>query len=187
MSKKSSFWQEASRWGFVGGLALFVMNLLAWALKLEANDNSWMKELLHFIVICPLIIYTGRRNARAAGPLGYSYGRAVGFVFALMMFAGIVYGVGQFLMMNIIAPEYYDAMNLQNLEATMAELSKSLSGEQLDMVIQQQKMMQRMMTNPFVLILSGIFEMMIKGGFLGLVLCAFFTRKPDIFADKSAE
>jgi hypothetical protein len=180
---KKDFWRMASRWGMIGGVALFVMNLIAMALELEANGHSTMKELLHFIVICPLIIITAKQNARLAGAEGYSYGRAVGFVFATMMFAGIVYGVGQFFLMNFIAPDYFDAVNAKNLETSLAAMSASLSGEQLDMIIQQQTMMQRWATNPFILIFSGIFEMVIKGGFLGLVLCGFLYRKPDIFAD----
>jgi hypothetical protein len=39
-----------------------------------------------------------------------------------------------------------------------------------------------LMTNPISLILFGVMEMVIKGGVLGLVLAAFVTKKPNIFA-----
>ncbi|MDR0907002.1 MAG: DUF4199 domain-containing protein [Rikenellaceae bacterium] len=180
---KKQFWQAASNWGFMGGAALFVMNLVAWALRLE-DGNSWAYELLQFLVICPLIIVTGRRNARLAGAEGYSYGRAVGFVFAMMMFAGIVYGVGRFLLMNFIAPEYYDALNAKSFEAALAMYANL---PQYDTILEQTNSMLRLLTNPVVLIFQGVFELVIKGGFLGLVLCAFFTRKPDIFAETGDE
>ncbi len=172
------FWQRASNWGLICGGALFVMNLIGWALKLETT-NSWLYELLLFIVICPLIIYTGRRNAALAGPEGYSYGRAVAFVFAMMMFAGIVYGVGRFLMVNFIARDYYDAINAQSMDVA---LNMYRNTPMYDQVLEMRDMMVRMMANPFVLILQGVFGLVIKGGFLGLILCAFLKKNPDIFA-----
>ncbi len=41
----------------------------------------------------------------------------------------------------------------------------------------------RMMTNPFVLMIISAISMMIRGGFLGLILCAFLKKNPDIFAN----
>jgi hypothetical protein len=176
---KKQFWQMASRWGMIGGGALFVMNLIAWTLKLETGSGT-IYELMKFVVICPLIIITAKQNGRLAGSEGYSYGRAVGFVFAMMMFAGIVYGVGRFLLVNFIAPDYYDAINAKMMETALTAYS---SMPQYDTILEQSNMMLRMLTNPFVLIMQGIFEMVTKGGFLGLVLCGFLYRKPDIFAD----
>lgn len=173
------FWQTASNWGFLGGAALFAMNLIGWALKLEAN-HGWMYELLLFIAICPLIIITGKRNAAAAGPEGYSYGRAVGFVFAMMMFAGVVYGVGRFLMINFIGPEYYGKLNEEMIDALILVYSNF---PQFDLMIEQRSMMLGWLSNPFYLIFESVFGLVIKGGFLGLVLCAFVYKKPDIFAD----
>jgi hypothetical protein len=180
---KKQFWQAASNWGMIGGAALFVMNLVAWALKLETGTGI-IYELMKFVIICPLIIVTAKQNVRLAGAEGYSYGRAVGFVFAMMMFAGVVYGVGRFLMMNFIAPDYYDAINAKSMETALAMYS---SMPQYDTILEQSNMMLRMLTNPFVLIIQGVFEMVMKGGFLGLVLCGFLYRKPDIFAETTAE
>ncbi|MDR1670944.1 MAG: DUF4199 domain-containing protein [Alistipes sp.] len=175
---KNEFWKSASRWGLILGLALFVMSLVSWALKLEQNKTTWAVELLKFLVICPAILYTGVRNARLGGPAGYPYGQAVGYIFAMMMFAGIVYGIGRFLMVNFIARDYYDAIN----EAALAEAMQKLQGSPM---AEQMGMMTRMMTNPIVLLLSGILEMVVKGGFLGLILAAFFKKNPDIFAARA--
>jgi hypothetical protein len=173
------FWKSASNWGFIGGAALFVANLIGWGLKLEAG-NSWLYELLIFLVLCPLIIVTGRRNAAAAGAAGYSYGRAVGYVFAVMLFAGIVYGVGRTLMTNFIAESYYT-------ELFSGQIDKGLAVYQsTPMYDSMRDTMLGMNRNPFWLIFSGVFEMVFKGGFLGLVVCAFVTRRPDIFAGAGA-
>ncbi len=173
------FWQTSSNFGFLLGAALFAMNIIGWALKFEAN-HSWMYEFLMFIVICPMIIYTGKRNARNAGPEGYGYGRAVGFVFAMMIFAGIVYGVGRFLMINFIAPEYYAALNEKAIDSIFL-IYRSMP--QFDNMLEMRDTMLGWLRNPFYLIFEGVLGLVIKGGFLGLVLCAFVYKKPDIFAD----
>ena len=172
------FWQSASNRGFLCGAALFAINVVGWALKLEAT-GSWYYELLLFIVICPFILYTGRRNAALAGPEGYPYSRAVGYVFATMLFAGIVYGVGRYLMVNFIARDYYDALNATALEAAI----KMYQGTPLEsqMAVMRDQMLG-MLSNPFMIIFQSVFGLVCKGGFLGLILGAFIYKKPDIFA-----
>ncbi len=175
---RKQFWQTASNWGFLIGAGLFAMNIIGWALKLEAT-NSWLYELLLFVVICPMIIYTGKRNARNAGPDGYSYGHAVGFVFAMMMFAGIVYGVGRFLIINFMGLEYYSAINESAIDNAFMIYQNF---PQFDSMLEMRDTMLGWLRNPFYLIFEGVIGMVFRGGFLGLVLCAFVYTKPDIFA-----
>ena len=177
------FWQRASNWGLICGGALFVMNIIGWALKLETT-SIWLYELLLFIVICPAIVYTGRKNVQIAGPEGYSYGRAVGFVFAMMLFAGIVYGVGRFLMVNFIARDYYGALNAQAMDTAFAVYRNT---PMYDQMLGMRDMMVGMMANPFILIINGIWGLVFKGGFLGLILCAFLKKNPDVFAATPAQ
>jgi cytochrome c oxidase assembly factor CtaG len=172
---KKDFWRSASNWGMIVGAALFVVSLISWGLKFEANKMGWPVELMHFAVICPAILYTGFRNAQLSGPEGYPYGRAVGYIFAMLMFAGIVYGVGRFLMVNFIARDYYDAINAEAVQA----LAQAYQGSPM---YDQMISISRWITNPIVLIVAGVIEMVCKGGVLGLVLAAFFTKKPDLFA-----
>ncbi len=94
MSKKQ-FWQNASNWGMICGGGLFVISIIAWVFKFSPSGANW-PEFLRFALVFAIIWLSGRRNAALAGPAGYPYGRAVGFIFATMMFAGIVAGVGEF-------------------------------------------------------------------------------------------
>ncbi len=181
---KKEFWRSASNWGLICGAALFVMNIIGWALKLETTHGGWLYELLLFIVICPLIIYTGRRNAALSGAEGYSYGRAVGYVFAMMLFAGIAYGVGRFVMMNFIARDYYDALSASGFDVALKMYQGTAMEEQM-LTVRHQAI--RMMANPIFLIFQSVIMLMVKGGFLGLILSPIFTRKPDVFADTTNE
>lgn len=169
---KKEFWRSASNWGMITGLAMFIISIISWLLKLDENKTGWLAELMRFAVIFAVIFYTGRRNAAAVGAEGYPYGRAVGYIFAMMMFAGIVAGVGEFLMANFIARDYYDALYVAQISAMVA-VNPALA-EMSDQVI-------RMLANPFVLIMSSLFNYVIKGGFLGLILAAFFKKNPDFF------
>lgn len=181
---KKQFWQAASNWGFLVGAGLFAMNIIGWALKLEAA-NSWVYELLLFLVICPMILYTGKRNADHSGPEGYSYGRAVGFVFAMMMFAGIVYGVGRFLMYNFIAAVYYDPLIEESVDLSIKILSDN--NAMFEWAIENREILIGRMKSPFWLIIGYVVELTAKGGFLGLILCAALYKKPDIFAVDAPE
>lgn len=169
---KKDFWKSAMIWGAVCGLALFAISILSWALKLDENKMGMIAELLRFGVIFTVIFYTGRRNAALSGAEGYPYGRAVGYVFALMLFAGIVAGVGEFLMANFIARDYYDALYATQISAMVA-VNPAIA-QMSDQII-------RMLANPFVLILGSVFNYVIKGGVLGLIFAAVVKKNPGVF------
>ncbi len=177
MSKKQ-FWQGASNWGMICGAGLFVISILAWAMKFTPGTFNW-PEFLRFALILGVIWVSGRRNAALTGPVGYPYGKAVGFIFATMMFAGIVAGVGEFLMTNFIARDYYDALNAKQLETILAVYRGTPMENQL---MDMRDQVVRMLSNPLLLIFGSIFNYVIKGGFLGLIVAAFLYKKPDFFA-----
>lgn len=158
-----------------------MVNLISWGFGWEADNIGWPVELMHFVIIGSLIVVTGRRNAAGVGREGYSYGRAVSFVFALMLFAGIVFGIGRFLMVNYIAHDYYAAINEKAIE-TMVQMYRSSP-----MAGQMRAMAEGMMTNPLSLMFMSVCELVIKGGFLGLFLCAFLYKKPDMFAGSNRD
>ncbi len=172
------FWQRASNWGMICGAGLFAVSLISWALKFTAGDFNW-PELMRFALIFVVILYTGRQNAALTALDGYPYGRAVGFIFATMMFAGIVAGVGEFLMANFIARDYYDALSAERVETIMGMYNGTPMEGQIASMSDQ---IVRMLANPFVLIFGSVFDYVIKGGFLGLILGAFVKKNPDIFA-----
>jgi hypothetical protein len=175
------FWQAASNWGFLTGTGLFAMNLIGWGLKLETS-NSWLYELLLLIVILPAIIYTGKKNARNPGAEGYGYGRAVGFVFAMMLFAGVVYGVGRFLIINFIGVEYYSALNEKVIDNAFA-IYRNIP--QFNSMLEMKDSMLGWLSNPFYLIFEAVIGMVSRGGFLGLILCTFVYKRPEMFPASS--
>jgi hypothetical protein len=91
----------------------------------------------------------------------------------------VVYGMGRFFMTNFIAREYYDALYAEGFDAALVLYRNTPMYEQ---ILAGRDMAVRMMANPFVLILGGVSGLVMKGGFLGIILCAFLKKNPDIFA-----
>jgi len=168
------FWSRAANYGLLSGLAVFAVNLLSWALKLDGM--AWIPETMLFVVLSGCIFITGRSNAAACAG-GYSYGRSVGFVFALMLFTAVVAGAGDFLLRAYIAPQYYREQLQQAFDVLSAAGAGSASSAQtLDLA---RKMSERLMTNPMFLIFSEILNLGVKGGFLGIVMSAFLKKDPE--------
>jgi hypothetical protein len=176
---KKQFWQSASNWGLICGAALFLISILSWVLTRDTGTPSSWAELVRFVVILAIILISGRQNARLAGPEGYPYGRAMGWILAMMMFAGVVAGVGEFLMANFIARDYYDGLVAAQMEIVL----KVYEGTpMLDQAISMTDTFARMMFNPLVLIFGSVLTWVGKGGFLGLIVAAFIKKDRDPFA-----
>ncbi len=172
---RSLFWRNAANWGFLLGLAVFLWALVVWGLRWEPA-NGWLAEGLLALILMAAIWITGRKNASLTGDAGYSYGEAVGFVFALMLFAGIVSGVGQFVIYTYIAPEYYADLIGDMFDRAVAEGNDIVNQTGLD---KMKSLMISFTHNPFVMIFSGVFDLAVKGGFLGLIFGAFLKRLPE--------
>ncbi len=166
MLSKKVFWTRAFEWGALGGVVLFLISLLT---VLAGWQAGFAATLITVLIYAALIYVTGRQNAVIAGRDGYPYARAFGFALAMMLFVGLVSGIGAWFLQNVIAPEYFAAQ--------VAEAMAMAGGGEMS------SMMAGMMGNPFVVILSSVLSALFIGGLVGLVVCAFVTRKPDVFGE----
>lgn len=167
MLDKKTFWKNALNWGCLLGVVLFLISL-AWALL--GLKSGFANTVLTVAVIAAVIFVSGRQNAALADKAGYPYARAFGFVLATMLFAGVLVGIGSWFLQHIIAPEYYEAQLAAGLAAAGPQAEEAAG------------MMAGVMKNPIVMLFSGVLSMVFMGGLTGLVVCAFVTRKPDMFA-----
>jgi hypothetical protein len=176
---KKQFWQSASNWGLICGAALFLISILSWVIAGDTGKSARGMGWVSFVVVLAILVFSGRRNAAISGPQGYPYGRAVGWILAMMIFTGIVAGIGEFLMSNFIARDYYDGLAATQVEGIL----KMYEGTAMyDKMIDTTDMMTRMMFNPIILILGSVFGWVVKGGLLGLIVAAFVKKNPDQFA-----
>lgn len=165
------FWSRAANYGLLLGGAVFAVSLLSWALRLDGR--TWIPETMLFAVLCVGIFITGRCNAASADGGGYTFGRSVGFVFALMLFTGIAAGAGDFILRAFIAPEYYR----EQMRLAFDTIAPAVPDAQtLDMA---RRISESLLTNPVFLIFSEIINLGVKGGFLGIVMSVFLKKEPS--------
>lgn len=167
---QSTFWKGAATAGFKLGVAMIVIAAIDSIAHLQL-DRSWIVTLLRFAAIAGAAYYFPTQLARRCGDEGLSYGQSMSFILALMLFAGVIDGLSQFFFQNYIAPEYYQ----QVIDKAMA--ASGIDPNASDTMGQAYAMTQRLMRSPIVMVLSGIFSMVIYGGFIGL-FASIFVRRP---------
>lgn len=179
---KKLFWFEALKGGTLIGLVRSAFALLQQSL--QSADHSQAASIIGIlsVVTMVLLVYAlCRKVASYADPTqGFSYGKGMSFVFAMMIFTGVITGlysaiVNNFFMSDLI----YDQIN-----EAMVIYEGSFPDEHIDIMY---NFMTKSMTNPFVLIATNTFANLLLGGFIGLFVCSLTIRRPDIFAATPAE
>ncbi len=158
------FWKEAATSGFKLGIALLVVITIDTLATLQP-ERSWIVTLLRFAAIAGAAYYFPGQLARRCGHEGLSYGQSVSYILALMFFAGIIDGLVQFVFHNYLAPAYFQEMMTRTLE--IAGIDPAVAD-----------MTRTMMNNPVFMVFSGIFSLILYGGFIGL-FASIFVRRPS--------
>ena len=158
-------WREAATGGLWLGLALCGVSVLAYLGRMHVS-LSWMSSLLNFLLLAGFILFYGRRMSLHCGSQGYSFGQSLGFSLKMMMFAGVIAGLGQFILQTYIDPQYYRDLIEEAL------LNSGFNQQEVDLaltaIIDQR--------SPFMMIISGAMSMILYGGLIGLAVAAFLRR-----------
>ena len=163
-------WREAATGGLYAGLAYALLTIAAHAGR-SMPGLVTILNAVSFFSFAGFLYFYARRMAAYAGGDGFSYGRSLLFVLKMSLFAGVLAGVGQFVLVNWIDPEgfreQFDLMVANMAGGGMAEMAGSLG--------------LKLMRNPLFAVFSGIFSMLIYGGLLGLLISIFVRRPADPF------
>lgn len=170
-----SFWGEAAKGGTIIGLVMVAFSIVAFGLA-RGEVSGWNRILnIANIVVFILLVYGFTRSyASRFRTEGFSYGRSLGFVLAMMIFTGFIAGIYSFVVNRFVAPETVE----QTVDQMMLQVESFYSQEMLDKMT---SMMRGMMTNPIAQILSNIFSYGIMGGLVGLLTSVFTRIEPDPF------
>ncbi len=179
MENKRSLWSEAFKYGTVVGLVSILFEVLGMAFMNEDGRSPWIIGFLSLVTFIALVyLFTKRFVAATAGRKGCSYGRCVGFVAAMMVFAGILVGLYSYVAANFIDHDFYAGL----VEKQLVLVENMYSADQFEMM---EKLTYAMAFNPIVLVLGSVFGMCLKGVVVGLITSALVYRKPDPFMDMS--
>lgn len=177
---KKQYWYEA----LVGGTIVGVV-AVAFSIVLQLMGGSTAEPTLGikavnflsvFVNITLLFGLTRRFAAKHTPEEGFSFGRAVGFVVAVMLFAGVISGIYSAVMANFFIREEV----LQSVDKVMAQLQELYTAEQFDSIYTT---MQKAVINPFYLTISSVISNCFTGALVGLFVGFLTRRRPDIFAD----
>lgn len=172
-----SIWSDAARAGAVVGLIVVaVVYLGTWLVIKENSFVEWI-PLLEVALVATCLYKFGKQRSELYGSHGFTYGQAVGYVITIMLFAGVIYGVGQYFLVNYVAKDYYDQVVFPAyFDSTVAEYG-------YEMAVKVEDLLRRCYASPVFWCFMGILLMFLYGIIIGLFTSAFVKRNPDIFAD----
>lgn len=156
MSERKLYWRRAADWGAMLGLMIVALESLIWLFNLGSTGALVVMMLIEIAMIVAIWI-SGKQNVFTPWSRPYGYGRSLGFVALLLMFAGFVRGAGFFVANEWLVPGYHTEIARQQLEMMLE------SGNWPDSVRttmeESPETILRYLHNPIVCIVSGALSM----------------------------
>lgn len=175
-TRKQKYRGELLTAGMVLGLVMFAVMVLQYLFRDAGGFVVGLLSFANFAAIVAVLIVYGRRAAALCPPdpvlrpNGFTYGRAFGFSILVSLLSGIVYGVGYFLLTEVIDPRYFGRAMERVAELYVA--SGLMTAEQVQAGM-------ALMHNLFVVIFANMVAMLFQGGFLSLFTAAIVRyRRP---------
>lgn len=163
---RASFWRDAASNGGVVGLIFS-------AVFLAGSYLGFGSPILLLAVLALMIMNYGRKRAAKYDPAELTYGKKVGYNFAMMLFAGFVTGLSAFLFFKLAVPpaELDEMARIAGLK--VEEIIQNMNLPQNETMIDPETMIVNMINNPAMMILWGMSLLGIYGGIVGLIFAPF--------------
>ena len=176
----TNFWRDAAKGGIIiGAIVIAATYIKAW-LAMSGSGMGTLFTLLELVAVVYFVYRLSKqRSMLYDSATGYSYGQNMGFVMAVMLLAGVIYGIGYYFLVNHIFSDYGAIM----IEAS-EKAAYTMYGDMADAIVGQ---MYAMLANPIFWLFYGVFAMVIYGGIIGLFVSAFTKRRPDVFANNTPQ
>lgn len=172
---KKTIWKEAATGGLYLGLVL-VASTVAKYLFQDINIST-LTGLVEFMAVIGFTYAFARKISELYRPDGFTIMQSMGFIVKMMLFAGVITGLGLSIMNNVVDPQYYyDIMEEAMLNSGLTDAQIELMSERMAMV-----------RNPLVMIFSGVMYMLLYGGLIGLVVSVFVKRPPEQYTINKPE
>ena len=178
MEEKSTFWKSAMIYGLYIGIVLTLYSVIFYVTGLYLNEKLGYVVLLVYIA-CIVFTQIHYRNRELNGFI--SYGQAVGFAVAAMLFGGIIHGLYSIIISNI------DPGMIEQIKTIQedAMLQKGMSEDQIEAAM---SIMSKMMTPGWmsmIVLLSAVFY----GTIVSLISSIFIKRQAgdDAFEEAMEE
>lgn len=173
--RRKNFWIEALKGGTLIGLVMVAFSIVLQFTGESTTLASVLNVASTVVTILLAFGLTRKFATQHSAEEGFSFGRAVGFVVAMMLFVGVISGVYSAVMANFFIREEV----LASVDLIMADMQDLLPAEEFNSTYQ---LMRASVINPFILTLSSVISNAFLGLLVGLCVGVLTRRQPDIFA-----
>lgn len=167
---KKSFWSDAAKGGAVIGLAMAL--LVAIDVLSVSTTIKTIVALVRILAFVYLVYYFAKKRALSMGDEGFTFSQSMGYILAMMLFAGFLYGIGYCFSINVLNPDFINTL-LDKLMIDNPFIDPEIG----------EGVMRSVLSNPIFWTFTGIITMVIYGGISGLVISAIIKRQPNVFGD----
>lgn len=178
MEQKSTFWKSAMMYGLYVGIFLTLYSVVLYVFGQSQNKSLAFIPIVIYAV-CIVLAQIYYRNNELNGTI--SYGQAVGFGVAVMLFSGIISALYSIIIFKI-DPSLIDQIKAAQEEAYLQQ------GMSEDVIERTMEMSAKMMT-PAWLSIIGLLSTVFMGTIISLVSAIFVKKQPneDAFEDAMEE
>ena len=177
---RKEYWREILTAALVLGLLCAVKIVLTYVFNSNTLLN-WVLFFYEFTVIAWTLVHYGKKASRMPmfAVRGFTYGAAFGFSMLVLLVSGILVGLCQWFMTNVVDPAYYAEANRKAIELVIQ--SNPAIG---DAMIEGMQKGQAMMSSIWMMVFAGMFTMVFQGGLVALVTSTFVKRPPNPFDER---
>jgi hypothetical protein len=170
-----SHWSDAAKGGGAIGLIVVAVSLLQWRLGrgAEPSGNAMTLGVVYYFAVIFAIGFFARSRAQKYGDEGFGYPQALGYIVSMMIFAGFVVGVGQFILYNYIDPDL-PGREIDSL-FSMIKIPAGME-QQMDAA---KTVAGNLMKNPLVTVFGAVIGETLRGLLIGLIIAAFVRTQPN--------
>ncbi|MCL2561016.1 MAG: DUF4199 domain-containing protein [Rikenellaceae bacterium] len=156
-----NFWRDAARGGAIVGAVSVTGTLTQMLTGLSLGLFFWA------LIVYFIYKYAKQRSMLYSPVEGFTYGQSVGFIMAMLAFAGLIAGTGQYIALSLLSPDFFTTFYTQLIEISP------------DLAMSDSAFMQRWLNSPLVWMMSGVAGMLCIGLFVALIVSAFVRRRPE--------
>jgi len=169
MEEKSPFWKSAMVYGLYLVLALTLFSVILYVSGLMLNPN--VGYISFALTIAGIIVaQINYRNKELNGVI--SYGEAVGFGAAIMLFAGIVTALYTIILYTFVDPGLIDQMKAVQEEAM---LQKGMTEDQIEAAMS----VASKMMSPAAMSIMALVGSVFIGTIISLITSIFIKKQPN--------
>ncbi|MBQ3246949.1 MAG: DUF4199 domain-containing protein [Alistipes sp.] len=187
---EKAFWNDVASKGAILGVLMLASNIFEHAMLLNGTMARMSIVGVEVLVVFVLYIYLIYRFAKSHSlryipEEGFPYGKAFGYIVAISLFASVIVGLGSYVFTHFIIgyKEYVDGIiNMYTNILSSTPMPAQVAGiyEQTLEQIQAQPE-----PSIFATISSAIWNYLLLGGFVGLIIAAVVKREPNIFGNEN--